>query len=414
MLMFFFIVIQPALANTTTVYSTSYTTIQITVSPVAVTTSVIATGQASSSTEVAAITYMTSAASSSVAEAESSSEASSTCDTSASASYSAPVESSAAPVESSAAPASSAPATTSVAPVLTASSTEVASSASTVASSSASPSASSVAGTSGTQWCMTYSPYTSSGTCKDQSSQSADIAEFAAKGFSSVRLYSTDCNGLTYAANAAKALGLKLVLGIFISDSGISAAGGQITDITSWASGDYSAVEMIVVGNEAIFNGYCDAGGLATFISSAKSTFQAAGYTGPVTTTEPMDVLQSDAATLCPVIDVLASNIHAFFNTQVTASEAGTFVASTLEQLAGLCPGDNKAAYNLESGWPSAGDANGAAIPGEAEQATAIAAIRETSAGKTAFFSFENDMWKAPGPLGVEQSWGCAHLFEGN
>lgn len=257
---------------------------------------------------------------------------------------------------------------------------------------------------------MTYSPYNADTTCKSASAVASDISAVASKGFTSVRLYSTDCSGLSTVGAAASTHNLKLVLGVFISSTGISIAAEQISAITTWANGDYSMVEMIVIGNEAVFNNYCTPAALAAFIAQAKATLAAAGYTGPVTTTEPMSVLQQHAATLCPVIDVAAANIHPFFNSATSASAAGAFVAATLADLAALCPG-GKEAYNLETGWPHAGNANGEAVPGAGEQEVAVLGIREAAGGRSAFFSFVDDLWKAPGPDGVEQSWGCSHLF---
>ena len=256
---------------------------------------------------------------------------------------------------------------------------------------------------------MTYSPYTASGDCKSASAVSSDVAAIASKGFSSIRLYSTDCSGLQNVGSAAAAHGLKLVLGVFISETGIGAAQEQVSEITQWAGGKWDCVEMIVIGNEAVFNGYCTASALAGFVSSAKSAFQKAGYTGAVTTTEPLNVLQEYAATLCPVMDVASANIHPFFNADVDAAQAGHFVVTELRLLATVCPG--KVTYNLETGWPNQGRANGAACPGTAEQKQAVQSIKELAGGKSAFFSFEDDLWKAEGELGVERSWGCSQLF---
>ncbi|MCJ1284923.1 hypothetical protein MMC26_004260 [Xylographa opegraphella] len=239
----------------------------------------------------------------------------------------------------------------------------------------------------------------------------SDIASIAAKGFSSVRLYSTDCNALSAVISAAATHGLKLVLGIYISDAGISGVEDQVSDITSHFEGDYSMVEMVVVGNEAIFNNYCSGAELAAYISSAKATLQTAGYTGPVTTTEPISILQANTAELCDVLDVVGANIHAFFNSDITASQAGAFVSSSLLELANFCPGD-KQVYNFETGWPSAGDANGQAVPGAREQQVAIAAILAEAGARSAIVSFADELWKAEGDLGIEQSWGCGHLFE--
>ena len=267
--------------------------------------------------------------------------------------------------------------------------------------------------TSGNQWCMTYSPYTSSGGCKDAGSVASDIEMIASKGFSSIRLYSTDCSGLTNVGSAAQKHGLKLVLGVFISETGIEAAKPQIGEITSWANsaGGFSGVEMVVIGNEAVFNKYCSASDLASFISNAKSSLKAAGYSGPVTTTEPINVLSENAATLCPAVDCLAANIHPFFNAAISASDAGEFVATELAMLEKTCPGKQMDAYNLETGWPHQGQSNGAAVPGTAEQQEAIQGIMKHAGGKSAFFSFVDDLWKAEGEFAVEQSWGCSQLF---
>lgn len=271
--------------------------------------------------------------------------------------------------------------------------------------------ASSPIGTSGSQWCMTYSPYTTSGGCKPSSDVSSDVAAIATKGFSSIRLYSTDCNGLSSVATAASSHNLNLILGVYISGSGISAARPQIQEIISWANtnGHWKGVEMIVVGNEAVFNNFCTAEELAAFITEAKAAFSAAGFSGPVTTTETIDVLGEHKATLCPVCDVAAANIHPFFNGKITASQAGEFVASQLTLLEQTCPG--KDAYNLETGWPSKGSANGEAIPGSSEQKAAIEAIKSAAGGKSAFFSYVDDLWKEEGEWGVERSFGCGQLF---
>lgn len=246
---------------------------------------------------------------------------------------------------------------------------------------------------------MTYSPYNADGSCKDSSSVAADVKSIAAKGFSAIRLYSTDCDGLTNVGYVAKSCGLKLILGVFISSTEIPAAAGQIQEIIEWAAGDWGCIEMIVVGNEAIFNQFASAKDLADFICSAREAFRKAGYSGPVTTTEPLSVLRDNSYLLCHILDVAAANIHPFFNSGVDAKGAGEFVASELQLLESICPG--LPAYNLETGWPSAGQPNGAAVPGIEEQRIAIESIRRIAGGNSAFFSFVDDLWKTTGAFGV-------------
>ncbi|KAI6907874.1 hypothetical protein D0867_11834 [Hortaea werneckii] len=281
---------------------------------------------------------------------------------------------------------------------------------------SASASSSSDSGsisTNGDKWAMTYTPYAADGSCKDSSTISADISSIASKGFTTVRLYATDCNGPVNIGNACAENGLKMILGIYVDGSGIGAnTDEQVSDLIDWGVGQWEMVEMVVFGNEAVFNGYCSASQLASGLEDARSRFSAAGYTGPVTTTEPLGTIQENAQTICPAVDVIAANIHPFFNTAIFASKAGEFVSSQLEDLADACNGE-KEAYNLETGWPSSGLANGLAIPGFSDQKTAIESIMGAAGSKSVLFSFENDDWKAPGDLDVEQYWGCANLFSG-
>ncbi|KAL8850478.1 MAG: hypothetical protein Q9221_004621 [Calogaya cf. arnoldii] len=266
---------------------------------------------------------------------------------------------------------------------------------------------------SGSHWAMTYSPYTPSGDCKSSSDVATDVAAIASKGFSSLRLYSTDCNGLSTVATTAQSHNLTLILGVYISATGISTARPQIHEIITWAHQNphgWENVEMIIIGNEAIFNNFATPSSLASFVSEARSAFQNAGYNGPVTLTETVDILIQHASILCPVMDIAAANIHPFFNGKVTASGAGEFVAAQLELLASTCPGNE--VYNLETGWPSKGSANGVAIPGRWEQRVAVEGIRKMAGGKSAFFSFVDDEWKEEGEWGVERSWGCSQVFD--
>jgi exo-beta-1,3-glucanase (GH17 family) len=237
----------------------------------------------------------------------------------------------------------------------------------------------------------------------------ADMAIIAQKGFSSVRVYSTDCSTLENIGSSARNNGLKLILGVWISSTGISGAQGQVSDIIAWAQWDI--VELIVVGNEAVFNGYASAGDLAGFISSSAQAFKGAGYTGAVTTTEPLSVWEdsSSAGAFCSVVDVVGANLYAFFNAAVTADKAGGFIQSQIDILNGVCNG--KAVYVLESGWPHAGNCNGAACPSPQNQATALLGIQSTVGAQVVFLSYEDEPWKAPGQFDVEQYWGCANVF---
>lgn len=257
------------------------------------------------------------------------------------------------------------------------------------------------------QMGMTYSPYANDGNCQDEATVLKNVGEIAQKGFSHIRLYATDCNGLEYVGKAAKQHGLKMIIGVYIDDSGISGAQEQVTAITKWAQWDL--VTLIVVGNEAIQDGYVDVGSLAGFITSAKQSFKSAGFTGDVTTSEPINIWQQEGSSLCSAIDVVGANIHPFFNAQTTAEQAGKFAKSEVKILEGICSG--KDVVILETGWPNDGQANGAAIPGKEQQAAAIKSLVQEVGSQSVFFSFANDLWKDAGEFDVERYWGCIENF---
>jgi exo-beta-1,3-glucanase (GH17 family) len=263
---------------------------------------------------------------------------------------------------------------------------------------------------------MCYSPYqgnsASDSSCKSSEQVMSDISEIAAKGFKAVRIYATDCAQLENVGAAAKQYGLKMIIGIYIDSSGISSdAYSQLSDITSYFAGDYSLVEMALIGNEALFNGYVSAGELASFISDCKSTLKGAGYSGPVTTADTVASILANESELCGSIDALAANIHPFFNGNVQPEGACAFVEQQMQMLGAAC-GGSLPVYNSETGWPSQGPNYMNAVPGTAEQQAAIESLATCSCSdKNSYLSFENDMWKDDGTDSVEPYWGCVQLF---
>ena len=293
-------------------------------------------------------------------------------------------------------------------------SSKIASYSSSATSSTASPSAtaSNTITANGNKWAFCYTPFADNGDCKTAEAVDSDIADIKSKGFTTVRLYATDCEGPENVGAAAAKHGVKMILGIYVDETGIgSNTDAQVATLTKWGSDKWDLVEMVVAGNEAMFYGYTTAEGLAGFVNDVRSKFRAAGYQGPVGTSEVPGTFTTYADVLCPAVDYAAANIHPFFNAEVAAKDAGDFVVTQLDNIAKAC-GYKKEAYNLESGWPSLGSANGLAVPSVEDQKTAIASIMEKAGNKTAMFSYENDSWKAPGEHGVEQHWGCGSLFE--
>ncbi|KAK3950683.1 glycoside hydrolase [Pseudoneurospora amorphoporcata] len=263
----------------------------------------------------------------------------------------------------------------------------------------------------GDKWAMTYTPFTQDSQCKSAAEVMTDIKAIAKAGFTTLRVYSTDCDTLPNVGAAAEATGLRLILGIFIGtvgcENGSPDVSEQIAAIKSW--GRFDMVDLVVVGNEALFNGFCTVGQLKDLIYHVKSELGSAGYSGPYTTTDVVSAWQAnDVTDLCNAIDVVACNAHAYFNANTLPEQAGTFVAGQLEIVEKIC---NKPGFVMETGWPTAGECIGKACPGREQQKTALAAIKQELGTKVVFFSFTDDHWKQPGSCNCEQHWGCGEVF---
>ncbi|KAK0383217.1 hypothetical protein NLU13_9130 [Sarocladium strictum] len=263
----------------------------------------------------------------------------------------------------------------------------------------------------GDHYAITYTPYNpANGDCMDAASVESDIINIKGAGFTTLRIYSTDCNTYETVAPACKKHGLKLIVGVFVKGGCSYSAPDvqeQVDTIAQWA--DWDSVELVVIGNESIMNGLCTPSELKQLITTCKSKFS--GYTGPWTIAETLDIWERSEVpgTLCDVIDVVGANVHAFFNPNVQAQEAGTFVKGQLDILGKMCPG--KEALNLECGWPNGGKCNGAACGSPSEQKVALDSIRKEVGDKSVFFSFKNDEWKQGDALDVESHFGCDSYF---
>ncbi|KYK56035.1 hypothetical protein DCS_08001 [Drechmeria coniospora] len=260
------------------------------------------------------------------------------------------------------------------------------------------------------QYGITYTPYEpSNGQCKPANEVERDIALLKKAGFTTVRVYSTDCNTLESVGNACQKHGLGMIVGVFVKDSGCSPdtpeIKEQIRQLSSWDKWDL--VKLVVVGNEAIMNKRCTPTQLRTLVTTVKSMCK---YKGLITISETLSVWQQKdvSSALCDVVSVTGANIHPYFNADVTPETAGQFVAGQLRLLDQIC---GKESINLECGWPTRGNCNGKACPGKEAQKVALKSIRNACGNKTVFFSFMDDMWKDPGSCGCEQSWGSVSYF---
>jgi exo-beta-1,3-glucanase (GH17 family) len=113
-----------------------------------------------------------------------------------------------------------------------------------------------------------------------------------------------------------------------------------------------------------------------------------------------------DNPAICGAADVVMVNIHAFFDRNTKAQDAGTFVKSQVERVKSAC--DNKRVVVTESGWPREGNANGAAIPSPDNQRIALESIRSNFNSDMFLFSAFDSGWKADSAstFNSERYWG--------
>jgi len=234
-----------------------------------------------------------------------------------------------------------------------------------------------------------------------------DVNAIARGGFKRLRVYSTDCDTLPSVGAAAEANGMTLIIGIFIGtvgcNNGNPDVAEQIRAIKAW--GRWDMVDMCVIGNEALFNGFCTVGELRDLIVHAKSELTAAGFSGPYTTTDVVGAwVDNDVSAICAELDVVTCNAHAYFNPNTLPEDAGKFVKGQLEIVEKIC---NLPGYIMETGWPTGGECIGVACPGKEQQRAALASIKQEIGDRSVFFSFTNDPWKQPGACNCENWWGC-------
>ncbi|KAF5098683.1 hypothetical protein D0Z00_001936 [Geotrichum galactomycetum] len=337
---------------------------------------------------------------------------------------------------------------------------------------------------------ITYTPLTDAGACKPLTDIVADLNRIYSAGIPALRLYSTDCQVLeaviptTHVARQTfRALGidaattngkLKLTVGLFPyidDDESISSSSSrpnasrwfksldaQLEDLQTW--NQWSAIELLSIGSGGLFDESYSAIELVAMLRHVRAVY---GHPEiPLTTAEPVQSYVSRAKynapsieayrhsiaaedshdfddDLCAAVDVIGITVHPYFNSAVSAADAGKLVQRDIKFVDYLCsesfigagrnggkmPESNMALKPntkrisvLEAGWPSAGADNGVAQPGAAEQLTALTSIldyaRVPDTGApvdVTLYTFENEQWREPGALKVETNFGVAHLL---
>ncbi|KAF8003852.1 hypothetical protein HF325_001300 [Metschnikowia pulcherrima] len=258
---------------------------------------------------------------------------------------------------------------------------------------------------------IVYSPYANDGSCKDYDTIKSDLQLIQSKGISKLRLYGADCAVTTAVLPLCMELGITVNQGFWISSAGVDSIDGYVSLVVEWAeTNGWSVFDFFTVGNEAVNDGSCTVSELIDKIASVKQILNNAGYSGEVTTSEP-PVTFINHPSLCTdsVIDFVGVNPHSYFNANLYAYQAGEYITAQQKQVAAIC---SKSAFITETGYPHKGDSYGNNVPSDENQYLALASIMKYTGGDVTILTTYDDMWKNPGPHGIEQYFGMINLIQ--
>lgn len=242
----------------------------------------------------------------------------------------------------------------------------------------------------GTTHGISYAAYRSDHACKTQADIDDDFAQMKGQ-YSIVRTYGTDCYQVPYIYLAAKRIGCKVMFGIW----DINDVQNEAQLIISGVKGDWGMVHSISVGNELVNNGEASADQVVAAVRQTRQILRRAGYDGPVVAVDTF-IAAGENPQLCEESDYCAINAHAFFDSTISAEEAGPWLERTVDDMRGRISSE-KQIIVTETGWPTRGPSNGLAVPSMANQKLALESISKSFADKPSnviLFSAFNDLWK--------------------
>ncbi|KAF9444749.1 glycoside hydrolase family 17 protein [Macrolepiota fuliginosa MF-IS2] len=234
-------------------------------------------------------------------------------------------------------------------------------------------------------------------TCRTQA-QWNDLAKSAkSAGFKSIRILGFDCNALNLASAAAASAGIQVLAGIYF-DGTVASANAAIDNqvkqfqaaVKQFGANRYMG---LTVGNENTDSPT----NIMNKVSQVKKTLQGAGINTPVTTVHVWVNIR-DNHVFCNG-DFVGANAHAFYDPNTTADHAGDFMTNTVIPALRQACGQNKKIIITETGWPSRGGPNRAAVASLANERTALSklncAARNDRSITMFAFEYDDQTWKS-------------------
>lgn len=240
---------------------------------------------------------------------------------------------------------------------------------------------------------VTFTARHSDGSCQTAAEIQNSVKLMKASGIKSIRTYSQECNQLPNIINAIKSNGggMSVLAAVWIDGSN-----NDDTEIASLKSNlakvDNSLIEGILVGNEVLFNNLMTSSTLVQKLVAVKAISNGIKV-GSV------EVDSTYTKDLVAASDIVCANIHPFFahvDIDSALSNLQTRYAN-FKKVAG-----SKQVYITETGWPSAGTANGNGVPSVANMEKYAAEVSTTSLPYY-FFEWADSNWKSNG---IESNFG--------
>lgn len=198
----------------------------------------------------------------------------------------------------------------------------------------------------------------------------------------------------------AQEAGIEVHVGAWIGKDE-NANQAQVNALIALAKGGNPAIKGLIIGNEVLLRMDIPKARLLEYIRQVR-----AANTGiPVTTADIYQRINEHSADLLPAVDYVMAHVHPFWENQA-ADKGAAHVVNGWKSVKARYPG--KAVIIGETGFPSAGQVRGGAVPGESNQARftedlALAGAREGM--KFMLFTSFDEEWKgAEGPVGA--NWG--------
>ena len=194
--------------------------------------------------------------------------------------------------------------------------------------------------------------------------------------------------------------GLEVHMGAWVGkDDGANVK--EVNNLIAIAKAGNASIKGLIIGNEVLLRGDVSKARLIEYIKMVK----AAGNTIPVTTADIYQRIGDNSADLNPVVDYVLCHVHPFWE-NVAAEGGAAHVLKGWNGVKAKYPG--KRVIVGETGFPTAGQSRGTAVPSEAAEsrfAEDLMKVGAQNAISVMFFDAFDEAWKgAEGPVGA--NWG--------